>query len=69
MYHANVNVNLMDENVLQIKGRITINVDVSVKNIIYVKKTKFGILVHAVVKMENIYQVLCMIQRIRVMKL
>ena len=69
MYHANVNVNLMDENVLQIKGRITINVDVSVKNIIYVKKTKFGLLVHAVVKMENIYQVLCMIQRIRVMKL
>ena len=59
----------MEENVLQINGRITINVDVSVKNIIYVKKTKFGILVHAVVKMENIYQVLCMIQRIRVMKL
>ena len=59
----------MEENVLQINGRITINVDVSVKNIICVKKTKFGILVHVVVKMENIYQVLCMIQRIRVMKL
>ena len=59
----------MEENVLQINGRITINVDVSVKNIIYVKKTKFGILVHVVVKMENVYQVLCMIQRIRVMKL
>ena len=38
MYHANVNVNLMDENVIQIKSGITINVDSSVKNIIYMKK-------------------------------
>ena len=34
----NVNVNLMEQNESQINGGITINVDVSVKNIIYVKK-------------------------------
>ena len=34
----NVNVNLKEENVIQINGGTTINVDVSVKNIIYVKK-------------------------------
>ena len=53
IYHANGNVNLMDENVIQIRGGITINVDVSVKNI-YVKKIIFGILLHVVVKMVNI---------------
>ena len=37
MYHANVNVNLMEENVIQTNGRITINVNVSVKSVIYVK--------------------------------
>ena len=31
MYHANVNVNLMGENVIQIKSVITINVGASVK--------------------------------------
>ena len=31
IYHANVNLNLMIENVIQIKRGITINVDVSVK--------------------------------------
>ena len=31
IYNANVNVNLMEENVIQINGGITINVDVSVK--------------------------------------
>ena len=40
--------------VIQINGRRTINVDVSVKNIISVKEIMFGILVHAVVKIENI---------------
>ena len=30
MYHANVNVNLMEENVIQIKSGIMINVDASV---------------------------------------
>ena len=46
---------------LNIHG-ITINVYVSVKNKIYVKKIIFGIVLHVVVKMENIYQVLRMIQ-------
>ena len=41
-------------NVIQINGGITINLDVSIENIIYVKKIIFGILVHAFVKMENI---------------
>ena len=50
----NVNVNLMEENVIQINGGIMINVDVSVKNIIYVKKIIFGILIHVIAKMENI---------------
>ena len=44
----------MKQNVIQINGGIKINVDVSVKNIIYVKKNMFGILVHVFMKMENI---------------
>ena len=48
MYHANVNVNLMEENVIQIKSEIMINLGLSVKNIIYVKNIIFGILLHAV---------------------
>ena len=56
IYHVNVNVNLIVENAIQINGRITINVDVSGKNIIYVKKTVFGILLHVIVKIENIHQ-------------
>ena len=31
-----------------------INVDVYVKNIIFVKKIAFGVLLHVIVKMENI---------------
>ena len=50
----NVNVNLMEENVIQINGGIMINVDVSVKSIIYVKKVMFRILLHVIVKIENI---------------
>ena len=42
------------KNVIQINGAITINVDVSVKNIMYVKRSIFGILLHVVVKMESI---------------
>ena len=38
MFHANVNVNLIKQNVIQINGGITINVSISVKKIIYVKK-------------------------------
>ena len=54
MDHANVNVNMMKENVFQINDRLKINVNVIVKNVIYVKKTTFGNLLHVVVKMENI---------------
>ena len=44
----------MEENVIQINVGITINVDVSVKNVMYVKNIMFGILLHVIVKMENI---------------
>ena len=44
----------MEENVIQINGGITINVDVNVKIVMYVKKIIFGILLHVIVKMENI---------------
>ena len=50
----NLNVNLMEENVFQINDGIMINVDVSVKDIMYVKKIVFGILLHLIGKMENI---------------
>ena len=66
------NVNLMEEIVILIKSGIMINVDVSVKiwkNILCVKKIIFGILLHAVVKMVNTYQVLLTIQWLCVMKL
>ena len=54
IYHMNVNVNLMEESVIQINGGITINVDKSIKNIRYVKRNIFGILLHAVAERENI---------------
>ena len=44
----------MEENVIQINGGIMINVDASVKNVKYVKKIMFRILLHVVVKMENV---------------
>ena len=50
-YHADVSVDLMGKNVVQINGGITINVDVSVKHVMYVKKIIFGILLLVVVKM------------------
>ena len=65
----NVNVDFTENNVIQINGEITINVDVSVKKFMYVKKIMFGILLHVIGKMENIYQVLWMIQWLRLMKL
>ena len=65
----NVNVDLMKENVVQMVGGIMINVDVSVKKLMYVKKIMFVILLHVTAKMENIYQVLWIIQRLCVMKL
>ena len=44
----------MKVNVIQINGVIKKNVNVSVKNVMYVKKIMFGILLHVIVKMENI---------------
>ena len=44
----------MVENVIQIKKGTMINIDVSIKNIIYVKKIIFGILLHVVAKMVSI---------------
>ena len=44
----------MEENVIQINDGIMINVGGSVKNVMYVKKIMFGILLHVVVKMENV---------------
>ena len=51
----------MEVNLIQINGVIKINVDVSVKNVVYVKIIILGILLHVVVKMEDIYQVLWII--------
>ena len=59
----------MEENVIQIKSGITINVELNVKSRIYEKKIMFGIVLHIVVKMDNIQQVLLTIQYISVMKL
>ena len=50
---ANVNVNLMKQIVIQINGRITINVNVSVTKIKYLKKIMFRILVHVVVRKKK----------------
>ena len=50
----NANVNLLKENVTRINAGKTINVNVSVKNVMYVEKIMFGILLHVVVKMENV---------------
>ena len=56
MYHINVNVKFMTENVIPIKIGITINVNVIVKiqENIRPKKIIFGILVHILVKIINI---------------
>ena len=55
MYHANVNVNLMEESITQIKSGTTMNVDVSLK--IYVKSIVFGILLHVVeTKKQKLFQ-------------
>ena len=43
----------MEKVVTQINGRIMLNVDVSVENIMYVKKIMFGILLYVIVKMKN----------------
>ena len=43
-----------EKNVIQINGGIMINVDVSVKRVMYVKKIIFGVLLYVVVKMKNV---------------
>ena len=48
----------MKQNVSQINGGITVIVDASVKNIIYVKKIMFGIVLHVILKMENIASIM-----------
>ena len=42
------------KNAIQIKSGIAINIDVSVKNVMYVKKIILGILLLVIAKMENI---------------
>ena len=59
----------MEEDEIQINGGITINVDASAKNIMYMKKITFRILLHVIVKMENIQQALQIIQGLFVLKL
>ena len=44
----------MKKDVIQINDGIVVNVDVSVKNVMYVKKILFGILLHVIVKMKNV---------------
>ena len=45
---------LDEKNVIQINSGIMINSDVNVKNVIYLKKIIFGILLHVLVQMELI---------------
>ena len=47
-------IHLMEENGIEIKSGIKINIDASAKNIIYVKKIIFGIVLHVDAKMVNI---------------
>ena len=58
IYHANVNVNLMIETVIQMKSGIMINdnsANVKIqKDIVCVKNIIFGILLHVAVKVVNI---------------
>ena len=54
IYNVNVNVNFMEELVTQINDGIMINVNASVKNVMYIRKIMFGILLHVIVEMENI---------------
>ena len=58
IYHVNINVDLMEENLHEINDGIMINVDVNVKNLIYLKKIMFGILPHVIVKMEKMASIM-----------
>ena len=57
MNYANVNVNLIIENVIQIEKGITINVEMSAKiqkNIVYAKNIVTRVLLHVLSKIANI---------------
>ena len=72
IYNADINVNLMEENVIQIKYGSTTKVDVSAKvqeNIICAIKMIFVVQIHVLVKMVNTWKILLIIQSISVMKL
>ena len=73
LYHANVNVNLIVNNVTQIKTGIAINFGVSPKikkaNFIRAKKIILEMLAHLLVKIVNIYKMLLMIQELCLEKL
>ena len=51
---ANVNVDLIEQNVIQINGGTMIKVYVSVKNVMCVKNVIFGMQLRVIAKMENI---------------
>ena len=53
LYNAQKFRNLMEGNVIQINGGITIDVNVCVKNVMYVNPV-IGVLLHIVAKMENV---------------
>ena len=66
-----MNINLMVENVFQIKSGITINFGVSAKiqkKMITENRIIFGILLQELLKIVNIEQVILTIQRLNVIK-
>ena len=44
----------MEQNLIQINGKIMTNVNARIKDIIYAKKLIFGILMHLILTMEGI---------------
>ena len=50
------------QHIIQINGGIMVSADMSAKNIIYMKKIIFGILLHVAAKIQNVHQVLLMVQ-------
>ena len=65
MYHGNININLMVENVTQSKSGIMVSVGVNVrihKSIICVKNIILEMLLHVLVKMADMKEVLLIIQ-------
>ena len=65
MHHGNININLMVENVTQIKSGIMVSVGVNVrihKSIICVKNIILEMLLHVPVKMVDMKEVLLIIQ-------